>query len=288
MSSVLFSFYNFYSHLSKKKISNYHYYHQQHHNYNSQSIYYYYYYNKLLFIIHIIPFNQSKEFIMKMIFQHYNHHPNHVHNLNLDYHQNQVKSIINSTVKHHHLQHNQNFDKNQNQSSALTLSSILIIYSLLILILIPLLAQWSVLANPIGSSSSSSSSSSSLVESQTVSNTFFQSLANSDNARSRSSLENSFRNNLMKNTQNQVYIDTLTSEEAAEYSKTSRLPKRTMELIQKVLLEQNKLLNYQQQNEEEMKKSQESKSSSIHSVDLYEELFSRTYNNSNDSDKKRT
>lgn len=59
------------------------------------------------------------------------------------------------------------------------------------------------------------------------------------------SIEESFRRQL-SNSKDQVYIDTLTSEEVAEHRRTGKLPKRTIELIAKVLKEQMNSPNVEQ------------------------------------------
>lgn len=103
------------------------------------------------------------------------------------------------------------------------------LYLLLMVVLVNLIGQ-SVRTNPIGSISSEMDDS---VKFETIDH------------RINDSIEESFRRQL-SNSKDQVYIDTLTSEEVAEHRRTGKLPKRTIELIAKVLKEQMNSPNVEQ------------------------------------------
>lgn len=83
-----------------------------------------------------------------------------------------------------------------------------------------------------------------------------------------SSVEDAFRARIAKDSTSKVYIDTLTPEEVAERRKTGRLPKRTLELIERVLKAQE---TQQQQKEKDSRDTEPL----IGPGDLLEELFHR-------------
>lgn len=80
------------------------------------------------------------------------------------------------------------------------------------------------------------------------------------------SIVTNFRSQVEEDGSSKVYIDRLSPEEVAVHRRTGRLPKRTMQLIEKLLKAQVPLENH----------NDTTSSSSVGAIDLLEELFKKS------------
>ena len=116
--------------------------------------------------------------------------------------------------------------------------------------------SYQVMANPLPASDGESSSAATTIPNE----------SQQQSQREKNSVEEAFRAQLTNDSNKKVYIDTLSPEEVAVHRKTGRLPKRTLELIERMLKAQETI-------KQSSASPARSSSSSVEASDLYDELF---------------